>query len=152
MTITIPRYKLFLMLQDTQSDYKVWATAFGNVAEALLGLHATDMQSLDEQEQRALLESAVGDDTTFVAILNCKESNKSLTLTNIVSETQSPVWSHAQPGNSKTPQKHNLESSTTEVPCKKKLIADDENNSSSPIEKPAEEPTDEDVLLKDNDN
>lgn len=88
MTITIPRYKLFLMLQDTQSDYKVWATAFGNVAEALLGLHATDMQSLDEQEQRALLESAVGDDTTFVAILNCKESNKSLTLTNIVSETQ----------------------------------------------------------------
>ena len=65
----------------------------------------TDMQSLDEQEQRALLESVVGDDTTFVAILNCKESNKSLTLTNIVSETQSPVTSHAQPGNSKTPQK-----------------------------------------------
>ena len=28
------------MLKDTQSDYKVGATAFDNVAEALLGLHA----------------------------------------------------------------------------------------------------------------
>lgn len=136
------------MLKDTQSDYKVGATAFDNVAEALLGLRATDMQSLDEHEQRALLESVVDDDTTFVAILNCKESHKSLTL-NIVSE--SPVTSHAQPSNSKTPLKHNLESSTTEVPCKRKRFADDENNFSSPMEKSAEELADEDVLLKDND-
>ncbi|XP_062600799.1 replication protein A 70 kDa DNA-binding subunit-like [Saccostrea cucullata] len=75
------RYKNFFMLKDNDSEFKMGATGFDMVGKKLFGIECEEFVTLEECDQRALLESVVGD--IYVFECSYTKDSKSLTITSV---------------------------------------------------------------------